>query len=310
MSDLSPPDPDDSGISDEDLARARGWKPLAEYTGDPANWRDFPEFLAHGESQRSILVEENRRMAARNARMSKQIESLQLTLSEQAAAIGELRTLARRADEQGYSRAIAELKAKRAEAVEAGDKTAFDQIEEQIDAMATERAKAREPATPAPKLDPTIQDFVAKNPWYTSDEVLNRTMIANYDIVQRKNPDWTVEENLAEAKRRTMTDYPERFPRAAPPAPTQEIDDVAQDISPQPRRPAATVARPSGAPPRQPRQATGWDAITDLEERHQCQYAYESIKRADPAYTVEEYLETYNDPRVDVLEQRRRRSKP
>jgi hypothetical protein len=310
----------DDELSIEEQARARGWKPLpadpdnpqpGEYQGDPRRHRSADDFLRYGEQDRAILAEENRRMAARIHRQGKQIEALTLTSQQQLEAISELRNLARRADEQGYKRALNELKERRSEAVEAGDKGAFDQIEAQINALETERVKeveAVKPEPPAVKLDPAIKAFIDANPWYTKDKGLNETMIANYSIMERRHPDETVEELLKLAKKRTMEDFPEKFPRrAADPAPPEEEYDDVDDAPPPQRRPAPTLARPSGNPQRERRGPAGWDVITDPDERKQAQAAYESIRKGDPGMTAQEYLTIYMDPRADPLALRKAR---
>lgn len=296
----------DEDLPIEEQARLRGWKPLEEYHGDPKRWRSAEDFMRVGQNDRAILAEENRRLGIKVHRMERQLTELQNTAAEQVAALGEMRELARRADDRGYQRGLAELKAKRSEAVEAGDTTAFDQIEQQITALETERAKVPDkPADPpAPKLNPAIVEFIEANPWYTKDKDLNRTMVANYDIVERRFPGKSVDDYLELAKARTIADYPEKFPDMAQP---QDELEPEFEAAPRVRRTVAAVGRPGAAPVRQPRQSSGWESIEDPDERKQAQASYQTILRADPDMPISEYLAIYNNPRADIIELRRQR---
>ena len=295
----------------EEQARLRGWKPEEEYRGPPGRWRSAEDFMRIGQNDLAITREENRRLATKLGRLEKNFSGLQNTMAEQTAALKHMTDLARRADKQGYDRAMRELKAQRSEAVEAGDKTAFEQIEQQINTLESERVEAEKPPTsepPKPVMDPDIEAFIKANPWYSRDEVLGKAMIGFYDIVQRKHPDFSVDEILAEAKRRTIAEWPEKFPQTRrPAAPVGDEIDHEEDEPVTQRRAAPPALSPSGNAPRRPRPITGIDQITDPAERAQARQAFESTKRADPAFTEAEYMMLYNNPHLDVIELRRNR---
>lgn len=297
-----PNDEPPEALSAEQRARIRGWKPLEEYTGPPGRWRDAEEFLRIGDGDARILREENRRLGTKVHRLEGQITALVKSGEEQLTALREMRQIAARNDQRGYDRAKQELDRDKAAAVAAADPDAFAQVEAQIAALGDRPADA--PPAPPPPLaqaaaDPAVTEFIEDNPWYVNDQLLNRTMIAFYDIVARANPTWSIADNLEEAKARTVAEHPEKFPdMATPPRPAPQ------------RRPAAPVARPGAPPSRQPRSAAGWEQIDDPQERQQAKDSFASQKRGDPQLTEREFLTIYLDPHVDVLALRAQRPKP
>ncbi len=302
MSDASYAPDDELDPNDEERARARGWKPLEEWKGPPEKWRSLEEFLRVGEDPR-VLAEENRRLGDRLVRVERRTEreltELRKTAEEQTAAITALTALARRADKAGYERARAELIEQRKLAVETGDTSAFDQIEEQIGVLDTERRAAAVPEAPAKAvIDPAISAFFAANAdWFVPGTPIHKAMLAHFDLAEKLRPNDTTEQQLAFAKQRLVADFPSRFPQMAAPA----ADDDDFEPEPAPRRRAPNVAAPSPPPRRPGRQPTGWDTIEDPQERGEAQAAFAAIKRADPGMTEGEYLEIYNNPRADEI---------
>lgn len=311
------------GVSIEAQARARGWKPLEEFNGPPSRWRTAEEFLRIGDSDNRILREEVRRLGTQNERLERQVGDLLNSAEEQREALSEMRELARRADERGYARALADLKAQRKEAVEEGNTALFDQLDEQVRELETERARPTAPTPaptptptpppapePAPTIAPEIVAFSEANPWFQTDQELNRVMLANFSAVQVRYPGWPLADLLEEAKQRTADEFPHKA--ATMGVELQETDEGDDNAPAPPPRPAprrsGTVARPNGQGPGRRRAPSGWDTITDPAERAQAQAAFERIKKSDPDYTVAEYLAVYNDPHADAIELRRQRS--
>lgn len=306
--------PPDDGAADLDAerateARARemGWKPLAEYRGPPGKWQPAADFIERGENILPIVRDQNRRLTERVGKLEGEISGLRATAEEQLQIIKEQRELGRKADQRGYDRAMAELKAKQRLAVEAGDTMAYDQLVEQAEALASARpaapAAATEPPAPKPAAPPppsqALRDFFDQNPWFRADQFLNRKMIdAHLDVIQEGQIADEAEQ-YAEAKQRLMDAYPDRFGIQPPltPPPRQ----------PAPRRPArASVAQPTpGNEPPAPRPGathTTINSIADPAERQQAREAFNRTKRQLPDYTEAEYMALYADPHGDVLE--------
>jgi hypothetical protein len=310
--------PPEDEISVEARARAMGWKPKAEFRGDPARWTDAATFVEVAEQQLPVLRDQNRRMSERLARQDTELSSLRNSLEEQKRAVQDAINLARRSDQRGYDRALRELKERQREAVSAGDTEAYDQVEEQIQALEQTRAEVVEEAPmrappaapPGPQPDPAIQSFVAANPWFTDGRrpALKAMMIAMHQAVLSEGRIADLPAQLAEAKRRTAAQFPDE----------PELQDGAPMSTPPrrppPRRTAAPVAAPRGpvASRSQPGPRAGASPFDRLPsgERAEAQAAYARMKRADPGLTAEEYVAMYEDPHADVLalrEQHRRK---
>lgn len=287
--------PDAEQLAIEARARKLGWHPFAEYRGPPGKWVDAASFIERGETILPIVRAQNHRLEEQVARQGKVIDDLNRSYQEQGVVLSEMRELARKADERGYQRALSEAKAERDAAVEAGDKVAFRQAAEKIDALQETRAAETKvapppvpPRTQQPQVDPAVVAFVDKNPWFKTDSFLSMQMVAEHVKVIRRNPNMSLADQLDLAADNLREEYPEMF---------NEDPPVRQP----PQRRAASVAAPTNSAPQQRRTATGIDSIADPEERKQARDAFTRQKRHMPDYTEAEYMAVYNDPRADVI---------
>lgn len=298
-------------VSEEDRARAQGWRPYDEYRGDPRKWTPAREYLAKGESEWPVMRDNNRRMGERLVRQDAKIEGLQRTIAEQADAVKSAVELARRADDRGYQRARDEMKARQREAVEAADTEAFDQIGAEIDALERTRAeqvKAPEPVAPedaaaapprAAELPAETRQFIADNRWFNDKTrpYLRDACIGFERAEMNRDPAATLTERFEVVLDKMRVAYP-------------EIDEEEEVVAQPPRRDAfrrraAPSAEPTGAPIARRRSATGSpiDTIADPKERGEARAAFENIKRGlDGEYTEAEYMAVYDDPHADVLD--------
>lgn len=319
----------------ETRAREMGWKPLAEFRGRAGTWKPAAEFISRGEEVLPIVRDQNRRLLERVNRLESEVGGLRTSSTEQLQIIKDLRDMGRKADQRGYDRAMADIKTKKAAAVEAGDTKAYQQFDQQEDALRESRSMAT-PATTAITTDsgitvtaapslPTataplnvstaVKEFVASNAWFNSTPVLNAAMIAHHNEVLRErgitqdmlsNDPALDRELLDEAKDRVMDAYPRAF-GAAP------LRDEPAARSAPPRRRAASVSAPTGdAPaPRSNGQAATINSIADPAERTEARDAYNRIKRNLPDYSEAEYMALYADPHADVITlQQQKRSQP
>lgn len=311
--DDEPPLDEEDDAALEARAKQMGWKPLAEFRGDPRRWTDARTFIEHGETELPILREQSRRMGEKLVKQSQQLTALQNTVAEQAQAVKDAMNLARRADKTGYDRAMAELKAERATAVEAGDTVAFDQIQERIEALADARTEVEPAPAPAPKSDepqtpdPAITAFVKTHKaWWNKNVVLTRDMVAMHRAVVAEEPDMDEAERLDIALDRLKATYPHLF-KETPVVPTPEPEDD-EDETPPPRR-RATVLPPGGGqrPVRQP--GSKIDSIADADERKEARRAFQSMQRQDEGFSEAEYMQLYENPHLDALALRAQRKK-
>jgi hypothetical protein len=315
-------EPEPAPVSVEARARAMGWKPLAEFKGDPRRWTDAAAFIAHGEEELPILRDQNRRMSERLARLDPEMESLRKTVAEQAAAIKYVQGLAKRADEIGYKRALAELEAQRRGAVETGDTVAFDQVQAQIDTLVQTRAAEPPEPAPAPVVEgewPETTAFKRDNPWVMTDPVLRQAMISAHGAMLDNFPTLSRTEQYERAKRLVMEAHPAKFPRQ--PAAEPELDPEYEDEPPVAREPAPPPAAPRARPPARAavlapsapqRPGEGrrsvWDQIPE-DERADARSGYQYALKGDPDLPASEYVALYINPKLNPLDLRARRKK-
>lgn len=325
LSSVPPPDPDDAtplegDVIDpnappegdenpdaalEDRARAMGWKPLAEYRGPPGKWSSAADFIAKGETILPIMRDQNRRMAEQLGRLDGEVTGLRSTVQEQLTIIKEMRELGRKADQRGYDRAVAEIKAAKLTAVESGDKDAYQRLDAQEEALVDAHEAAmtppaadlplKDPKTPPPP-DPAVATFMRENTWFNKDAFLTRKVTdINIDVIE-EYPDWSIAEQLDESLNRLKEAYPERFDMPRP----------RQTPQPRPRPRVPSVATPTPGDGRQPQaNSLTINSIADPTERAQARDAFTRMKRQIPDYTEKEYMTLYTDPKADALEVQR-----
>jgi len=296
-------------VSLEDRARAMGWKPRDEYNGVPSRWTDAETFIRRGESELPILRDQSRRMAEKLARNETEIAELK-------ASVNSAMSLARRADEAGYQRGLAELRARQREAVETGDVATYDNLDEQIRAAETERARINSdgnvvvpmPAEPTPEPvpqqdDPVTAAFKAANPWFAAKPLLRTAMIQAHSAIvemegRKSGPELVDQYDRAKAE--VMEAYPQYFeaqrdPAAPPPS-------QAGRLRPRPALSPQNGPVRSGSP-------SPFARITNPQDRAEAEAAFRGIAKYDPQTTAEEYVALYLGEQVDVVEMIQNRRK-
>ncbi len=289
-------------------AHAQGWRPLEQYRGKPGGWVNAKTFIERGKNYLPFVQKELRESKETIGRMSGEMEQLRTLVASTQKDMQQLLDFSRRANQAGYDRAVKDLKEQQREAVTAGDVATFDKIEGQLEQMAEAREEGAEepaPRTPAreaaPQPQPAIgipqeyQDFMAENPWFNTDRVLNSAMIAEHNAIIEEAPGMPLYEQLEKAKEAVVARFPKKFGVDAP-APQQQQQ--------QPRRPAAPLP-PRGHGGRQPVPRGGEDPIeslTDPRERADARAGYLSAKKSMPNLTKAEYMEIFSNPHGDVLD--------
>jgi hypothetical protein len=137
----------------EQRAMDQGWVPQEDWSGDPADWRPAKEFLDRGE-------------------LFRKIEDQKRELKQMRAAMEEFGKHHSQVKELAYKQALADLRTKKKEALEAGDADAVIAIDDRI-AETREAQKQAAPATPQTnEPHPAFVQWQAKNAWYQSDRVM------------------------------------------------------------------------------------------------------------------------------------------
>lgn len=234
--DAAPPPDADQAL--ETRARNMGWRPREDWRGDPARWTDAAEFVDRGERLLPLVNERNRAL-------DKTVTDLRGQVAKQNETLEFLVKTARNAETIGYKRAMRELQERREAAVDAGDKTAFARVEEEIKelgpAPVVEAPKPDGGGNGAAAPDPVVVAWAKRNPWFHSDPMANAAAIVALDQVQKRDPSLSLEEALVEVEQTIQGDFPRLFRRVEPGS-----DDPPP--APAPRRSTAPmVASPSTA---------------------------------------------------------------
>jgi hypothetical protein len=180
----------------EQRAADQGWRPKDEWDGDPEDWRSAREFLRTGELFHKI-DEQNRKLKSMEAVLNASKKHLDMVRKNE------------------YNRALAALKAEKAQAVVDGDATALVEAEEKIERAKVEfvqeqQEAARASQIQAPADNPTVNVWVNRNPWYEKEPAMRvyantvaSALVANGMRDQR--------EILAEVERRTKKEFSHKF---------------------------------------------------------------------------------------------------
>lgn len=189
----------------EEKARAQGWVPKEEWTGDPAHWRPADVFVDRGE-------------------LLGKIKSQSSEMRELKGMVEYLAQQNQKLYEAGYQRAIAELEAARDQAIEAGDNKAVREFDRQI--REHEKAAAAVAQAPKSKVQTTqaeaaemYQEFLNRNPWYEKDDVMQDWANGAAVKFKTKHPsasDMEVYNYLTEESRKK---FPDKFKKAGAPSP-------------------------------------------------------------------------------------------
>lgn len=189
----TPPEGGDKGNGEaapdpaEVAAKAQGWKPKEEFTGDPALWVDAKEFVGRAPLFDKIKTQ------------SKDLKEIRKTVDAMAKHFTANVNHAVNAK-------IAALRAEKKEAIEGGDVDKVEAIDKQID-----EAKSTKADIPtAPEVAPEVMDWVKANPWYTKDQELHDFALAYNDSYLKRNPG-DIEGSLKATATATKRAFPEKF---------------------------------------------------------------------------------------------------
>jgi hypothetical protein len=274
---VTEPEPDSETVL---AARRMGWRPLDEYHGDKSRWVDAETFVRRGETELPIVRERYRALEKKFVDVEKRLEESSTRLNETVKVLNEVRELGRSAEERGFERASRELAERERKAVAEADIGVYDAIQREKAALVEGRPKivstppkepeprTTPPAAP-PATNPTIDAWIADNPWFNSDPLLHSVAIGFDSQLQTEAPGMGMSDRLAEVKKQVMARFPEKFGNPA-------------------RRAPPTVTTTSMAAPRSTKKT-----IKDLPR--DAQEAFARFKKAMPTYTEEEYMQAYGD---------------
>lgn len=156
----------ESSLDYEAKASELGWVPKEKFRGDPAKHVDAKTYWEKGELVLPIVKQQREEAKKEAAELRKQLAEVKGTMSD-------FQKFTEEAAERKYKAEVAELRAAKAAAVEAGDKIAYQRAD---DALEEIKEAKPQPVKTEPKQDvgdpefvAEFKDWVSKNEWYEKD---------------------------------------------------------------------------------------------------------------------------------------------
>lgn len=190
---------DDAAVEQE--ARRLGWRPQDEFDGDPDKWVDASTFVKRGE--------EPAMMAARMKRLEKALDTANSRIEEMTSTFKEFGEYHSKTAQREFQRAMKELEARQAQAVEAGDLEGVRQTSKEMADLSKEMESGG-PADSEVKREKAYNAWVKDNGWFETDAVMKAAAVAIGDELVAKgivDP----EKQLAEIAKRIRSEFPHKF---------------------------------------------------------------------------------------------------
>lgn len=178
----------------ESKAMEAGWQPKSEWEANPDNegkkWRDADEFNDRGE-------------------LFAKIDELNRKSKTAQKALNELSEHHKRVREVEFNRALLQLKAQKKVALEEGDADLLIDIDEKIaDAKLAQRQITAPIVTQVP---PELEEFAARNKWYSTDKEMTQEADALGVAYAQRNRGVDPSEVFDYVEKRIKALYPEKF---------------------------------------------------------------------------------------------------
>lgn len=178
----------------ETKAIEAGWQPKSDWESNPDNegkkWRDADEFNDRGE-------------------LFAKIEELNRKSKTAQKALNELSEHHKKVREVEFQRALTHLKQQKKTALEEGDADALIEIDEKIaDAKLAQRQVA---ATVQTSVPPELEEFAARNKWYSTDQEMTQEADALGVAYATRNRGVPPSEVFEYVEKRIKALYPEKF---------------------------------------------------------------------------------------------------
>ena len=187
-------------------AMEKGWRPESEFEGPEGEWRPAKEFLDRGE------------LMDRISDQSRQLRSNAKEVEELKEAIQILGEHNRKISEREYEKAMADLKARKKEALSVDDYDSVVEVDEQMADLKDTKKKAEQSRVEEPQDQgphPEILKWVEKNSWYNTDVVMQGAVDKLAEAYARNNPEAaTNPSEMLKYIESTMKDeFPHKFNR-------------------------------------------------------------------------------------------------
>lgn len=187
MSEANPPS------QAEAAARDMGWRPLAEFRGDPTKWVDADVFVSRGEHFLPILRANNKRLQDQVAEQNATLEETRALLTASQESIKELKKFHDEDTARQVAKARKDLVAEIKQAREDGDVDREMTLQGEVNrldiAVANAPAASPSPAPAAPSKqapqDPEFLAWEADNSWFKTDPKKHALAIATATELRR-----------------------------------------------------------------------------------------------------------------------------
>lgn len=186
-------------------AREMGWVPEAEFKGDkrPKKFLSAEEFVERGETMIPIL--------------RKQLKDQETKFEERIGRMEKVHGKTVEQLQRQHQKEIESLKAERREAIKAGDADKVEKLDEQIDELKEAGPEPKLSGAALDKHNEKVQkDWIAANSWYETNEEMAAFALGFSQQLAGKNPDITIEDNLAQVDAAMRKKYPEHFGEKKP----------------------------------------------------------------------------------------------
>lgn len=199
---------------DEQKAMQHGWVPKEQWDGSPEEWIPAKVFNMRGD------------FFSRIAKDKKEISELRQTVDH-------LVDHSRKAYDAGYKQGLAELRAERREALEAGDVERVEQLEDKIDEFKEEHAAKKQEfeqkvTKQQAQENPVFDTWHVENDWYMADATLttyaNEVASEVAGKAQTSGVQVDYPKLLQEITRKVKQKFPERFGRTKVQEKTSAVD--------------------------------------------------------------------------------------
>lgn len=276
---------DDAAI--EARARRGGWVPEEEWDEERAQreGRTKPTSFMTARKWVERMDRDNRMLRQQNRRLDGELATTKAEVAKQAAAVDNLSKLVddllktqKVLGDRAYAKARADIERKMEQAVEEANPEAFKEAKAGLEKLDEERVQVPERQSPAdpppppgkPQVDPYVETWMQENRWYGKDPVARGAATAIHGELLKSNPDWTIEQNLAEVRTQIEARFPEHFENPR-------------------RREAGRVNPPSGDRGQRQRQTTFDDLTPEQKATYERQARHFKAKGTE--YTKAQFLE-------------------
>lgn len=177
-------------------AMQMGWRPQADWDGDPDDWVDAKEYVGR------------QKLYDRIQDSNKRLKQLEKTLNE-------FKGHHEKVKETEYKRALETLKQQKIRVLEEGNAAELLEIDDKIDEVKEQMREAKQTAK-QPEVDPDFQrvmtEWVDRNKWYQNEPDMKKEAdLIGYTYVQLNGPGDGPEGVLKAVEKEMRKRYPEKF---------------------------------------------------------------------------------------------------